>query len=226
MEHFRPVRGLGLAASVLIGLVALGNIAEAAVGWYTYATVSDYRAGTVTEADLGTVSLLNNLIDLPLTMLLLVAIVVFVVWAYNARINAERVTYAGEHRHSRVWVVLGWFVPIVNLWFPKLVIDDIWRAADPQQQGIPLQQRTLPTTTTKWWTAYILMWLFDIAYLRFYEDGVLTNESFMVSAAFSTISAAVGVVAAILAVQVVQRISEFQTTPLPPLPEPDQQHVQ
>ncbi|MGW6929442.1 DUF4328 domain-containing protein [Lentzea sp. NPDC054927] len=217
MEHFRPVRGLGLAASVLVGLVALGNIAEAAVGWFTYATVGDYRAGTATRADLRTVDQVNALVDWPLTLLGLAAIVVFIMWLYNARINAERLTYANEHRHSRVWVWLCWFVPIVNLWFPKHVVDDVWRASDPQQQEVPLQQRVQSRTTTRWWTAYILMWLFDLAYVRFFENGQLTTESFQIAAVLSTISAAVGIVAALLAVQVVHRISEFQSTPLSPL---------
>ncbi|MDX8028928.1 DUF4328 domain-containing protein [Lentzea sp. BCCO 10_0856] len=217
MGHFRPVRGLGLAASVLVGLVALGNIAEAAVGWFTCSTVSDYRAGTAMRADLRTVDQVNALIDWPLTLLALVAIVVFIMWLYNARINAERLTHADEHRHTRLWVWLGWFVPVVNLWFPKLVVDDIWRASDPLQQEVPLRQRVQSRTTTRWWTAYILMWLFDLAYVRFFENGRLTTESFQIAAILSTISAAVGVVAAVLAVQVVHRISDFQSTPLSPL---------
>lgn len=217
MEHFRPVRGLGLAASVLVGLVALGNIAEAAVDWFTYSIVIDYRAGLATRADLRAVDLANVLVDWPQTLLALVAIVVFIMWLYNARINAERLTYAAEHRHSRVWVWLGWLVPIVNLWFPKQIIDDVWRASDPQQQGVPLQQRVPSRLTTRWWTAYVLMWLFDTAYLRFFENGQLTTESFEIAAIMSTICAVFGVIATVLAVQVVQRISEFQATPLSPL---------
>lgn len=217
MEHFRPVRGLGLAASVLVGLVALGNIAEAAVGWFTYSTVVDYRAGTAPRADLRAVDVANVLIDGPQTMLALVALVVFAMWLYNARINAERLTYAAEHQHTRVWVWLGWLVPVVNLWFPKQIVDDIWRASDPQQQGVPLQQRVPSRTTTRWWTAYVLMWLFDLAYLQFFENGQLTTESFQIAAILSTFCALAAVLAAVLAVQVVHRISEFQATPLSPL---------
>jgi len=53
-QHFRSVRGLGLVASVLIGLVALGNVAEAAADWLTCTTVRDYRAHDVTPAELST----------------------------------------------------------------------------------------------------------------------------------------------------------------------------
>lgn len=204
MEHFRPVRGLGLAASVLIGLTALGNVAEAAVDWFTWSTAGDLWAGTATPADLRAVGIANVLIDWPLTLLTLVTIGVFITWVYNARINAESLNPEIQHRHSRVWVWLGWLVPVVNLWYPKQVAEDIWRTVGPPSR-----------TISKWWTAYLLMWIFDFAYVRFYVNGRLTMDSFLIAATFSTISAAVGILAAVLAVRIVRQISDFQSTPVP-----------
>jgi hypothetical protein len=214
MEHFRPVRGLGSAASVLIWIVALGNLAEAASDWLTCAAVTDYRAGTASRAELDAVTVVRAATELPLTLITLAAIVVFIGWLYRARLNAERFTYPGEHRYSRVWVWLGWFVPVVNLWFPKLVVDDIWRASDPRLQGVPLRQRPTPLATTRWWTAYLLMWFFDFSYFRVYQNGQLTTGSFLIAALLTTLCAVVGIVAAVLAVRVVQRISAFQTAPV------------
>lgn len=215
MEHFRPVRGLGLAASVLIGFVAMGNVANAASEWFSYSTVVAYRDGTASTIDLETADKINVLISTPVALLLLVAGVVFMTWTYNARINAERLTPAGEHRRSRVWVWLSWFVPVVNFWFPKQVIDDIWRASDPRQQGVPLRQRVQHRLTTQWWTAFVLMWILDRAYLRTYRNGQMTTDSFLNAAIFASLGAVAGVVAATLVVQVVQRISDFQSAPLP-----------
>lgn len=215
MEHFRPVRGLGLAASVLVGLVAVGSIASAAVDWVTYTAVRDYRNGTASAQELDSADKLSVVVNTPLALLLLVTGVVFIMWVYSARINAERLTPANEHRRSRVWVWLGWFVPVVNFWFPKQVIDDIWRASDPTQQGVPLQQRAKNRLTTLWWTAFVLMWLLERAYLRSYSGDVMTTDSFRNVAILSLLSAIAGAVAAFFVVQVVQRISDFQHTPLP-----------
>lgn len=213
MEHFRPVRGLGLAASVLIGFAAIGNVINAGSDWFAYTTVRDYRDGAA--ADLGTADKVSVLMSSLSGLLMLVACIVFINWAYSARVNAERLTPANEHRRSRVWVWLGWFVPVVNLWFPKQVIDDIWRASDPQQQGVPLQQRVKHRLTTQWWTAFVLMWLLERAYLRTTRNGEVTTDSFFNVSVLSTLSAIAGIVAAVLAVQVVQRISDFQSTRLP-----------
>ncbi|GAB2829977.1 DUF4328 domain-containing protein [Lentzea nigeriaca] len=215
MEHFQPVHGLARAASILVGVVAVGNVANAASDWFTYATIRDYRDRVVPVADLRTADKISLLTGTSVTLLTLVAGIVFMMWTYNARINAERLTYANEHRQSRVWVWLGWLVPVVNLWFPKQIIDDIWRASDPRQQGVPLQQRVKARLTTQWWIAFVLMWLFDRAYVRTYINGEMTTDSFLNAAVFSTIAAVTGIVAAVCAVQVVQRISGFQHSPVP-----------
>lgn len=209
MEHFRPVRGLGLAASVLVWLVAAGNVGEAAADWFNYTAIRGYRDGTASASDLDTADTVNVVVGVPAFLVTLAAGIVFIMWLYNARINAERLTPAAEHRRSRTWVWLGWFVPFVNFWFPKQVIDDVWRAS------VPLRQRVQHRLVTQWWTAFVLMWLLDRAYLHSYRNGVLTTDSFLSAAILSTLSAIAGVVAAALAVQVVKRISAFQSTPLP-----------
>lgn len=215
MEHYRPVRGLGLAASVLVSLVPVGSIAAAASDWVTYTAVRDYRNGVVSARELETAEKISVVVNTPLALLLLVTGVVFIIWTYNARINAERLTPANEHRRSRVWVWLGWFVPGVNFWFPKQVIDDIWRASDPAQQGVPLQQRAKHRLTTLWWTAFVLMWLLERAYVRSYRDSAMTTDSYRNVAILSLLSAIACGVAAYFVVQIVHRISDFQRAPLP-----------
>ena len=75
--------------------------------------------------------------------------ILFVVWFYRARINAERHGY--RQRRARGWAFWGWIVPIVNLWFPFQIMGDIWWA------GLPAEQRGetawLPAL---WWTCWLL----------------------------------------------------------------------
>jgi len=75
--------------------------------------------------------------------------ILFVVWFYRARINAERHGY--RQRRARGWAFWGWIVPIVNLWFPFQIMGDIWRA------GLPAELRGetawLPAL---WWTCWLL----------------------------------------------------------------------
>jgi hypothetical protein len=47
----------------------------------------------------------------------LVAMVMFVVWFYRARINAEG--HGWPQRLSPGWAIVAWVVPVVNFWFPS-----------------------------------------------------------------------------------------------------------
>ena len=84
-----------------------------------------------------------------------------------------------------------------------------------------MQQRAKNRLTTLWWTAFVLMWLLERAYLRSYSGDVMTTDSFRNVAILSLLSAIGGVLTelfdwrAFFVVQVVQRISDFQHTPLP-----------
>ncbi|USX53051.1 DUF4328 domain-containing protein [Lentzea sp. HUAS12] len=210
VEHLKSVRGLGFAASVLIGLVALGNVAEAAADWLTYATIRDYRAQNATTAELALHYRVRVLTNWPPAVITFAAITVFVLWLHNARVNAERGDPAAEHRLRRDWVWLSWFVPVVNLWFPKVVVDDVWRACDPRLRGLPMDERPLPATTTRWWAAFVSMWVLDFAHLPSYQDGDPALGSYLIAAVVTTLCAAVGIVAAVYAIQVVRQISAFQ----------------
>ncbi|MFC7618004.1 DUF4328 domain-containing protein [Actinokineospora soli] len=56
--------------------------------------------------------------------------VAFVVWLWRARVNAGRVCDAPQRLRVR-WAVLGWVVPVVNLWWPQMVVGDVHRASRP-----------------------------------------------------------------------------------------------
>jgi hypothetical protein len=85
-----------------------------------------------------------------------VAMVMFVVWFYRARVNAEG--HGWPQRQSRVWTITAWFVPLVNLWFPFQIMADIWRA------GLPTEARAnraiLPGI---WWTCLLAFFLSSAA---------------------------------------------------------------
>jgi hypothetical protein len=64
-------------------------------------------------------------------ILMLFTAIAFLAWFRGARINAEG---SGWHqRFARGWTFWGWIVPVVNLWIPLRVMDDIWQASFPRR---------------------------------------------------------------------------------------------
>lgn len=65
------------------------------------------------------------------------------IWLWRVRYNADLLA-PDRQRRTKVWIWLSWIVPIVNLWFPKQVIDDAWRATiDEKPETVP------------WWPAWL-----------------------------------------------------------------------
>ena len=64
--------------------------------------------------------------------LTLVTGIVFVMWFYRARVNAEASGW--RQRRARAWAFWGWLAPVANLWVPFQLMADIWRASLPEDQ--------------------------------------------------------------------------------------------
>jgi hypothetical protein len=127
------LRGLGVALVVLLG-------ADAAA-WLAAFAFPALGAGNPPSA-LGVAGSLGAC----------AAVVVFLVWFYRARVNADGRGW--PQRRSPGWAIGAWFVPVINLWFPFQIMADIWRA------GLPAEARAnrliLPGI---WWACFLAFYL-------------------------------------------------------------------
>lgn len=149
-----------------------------------------FRAGTPTDAQIDEV--LDdavarqddywwlNLIGLaPLAFLAGLA-----VWANRVATTAARLGYPA--RHGTGWAAGGWFVPVVNLWFPYQSIVDSLSPANPQRRQV-----------LTWWLLFVLGGLSTLPVLAV---GVLTDVNL---AAVGLLPGAVAVIQAGLGLRVV-----------------------
>jgi Domain of unknown function (DUF4328) len=135
-QEFLPLRPL---AHVLTVLLAGGIALDTAI-----LVLPMFSQGTQSQAEMD---------DKPLVVLSRVVLaatgILFLVWLHRARINAERSSW--RQRHARAWVILGWIIPIVNLWIPFQLMGDIWRA------GLPPARRTrVAWLPALWWASWLL----------------------------------------------------------------------
>lgn len=68
--------------------------------------------------------------------------IVFIVWFVKAAENGERLGL--PHRRAPLWAVLGFFVPVVNFWFPYQVAADLFPPDDPDR-----------SVAGWWWGCYL-----------------------------------------------------------------------
>jgi len=101
----------------------------------------------------------------------------FLIWWYRAYSNLPGLTGYGR-RFGRGWSIGAWFVPILSLWRPKQIGNDIWRGGDPEAKGNE-RWMTLPVSPLVhwWWAIYLLSgFVGAIAGALLSSDPVLSNS--------------------------------------------------
>ncbi|MDQ3789612.1 MAG: DUF4328 domain-containing protein [Actinomycetota bacterium] len=144
---------------------------------------------------------------------LLAAAAVFLTWLWRTRVNAERLCRA-EHRLARGWTIGGWFVPVVNLWFPRQIVDDIWRTSRPGVPADTYRVAGLPQSplVSAWWYT-LLANVAVVVLLRVETRGAVTLDVLRSAALYGTVSTLLLLVAAVLLSQVIRQITRWQSTP-------------
>ncbi|GAA2913996.1 hypothetical protein GCM10020221_07100 [Streptomyces thioluteus] len=127
-------------------------------------------------------------------------------WFRRVRLNAE-VLAPGSHRFGSGWAAGAWFTPVVNLWFPKRIANDIWRAsAPPGPQGPP---RGLLNV---WWVCAVVAGAVNAAtttaYVLTERDDARRLRTLAGASAFGYLLCAVAGVLALLVVRQLTRMQE------------------
>jgi hypothetical protein len=202
--------------TVLIGAVCAANLYEVWTAWNAHSVVADYVAGLpgVSDGDLYAADDASMTAVWVSLLVLVGSVTVFLVWLWRARVNSERLSGV-RHRMGRGWTIGAWFCPIVNLWFPRRIVDDIWRASRPGVPADQLQIDPLPLSplVRAWWLLLIGNYLMQYVVSGQVDPSDVTVGYFETIAVYSTISAGVMLVAGALLIRIVRQITEWQSTP-------------
>lgn len=213
-RYFRPVQSLSNASIALICLNVLLTMAVVAADWNSYLVRDDLGDASVSDADLSGAYLVAFALLLLMSGSLLVAGVVFICWLWRARLNAELLCPA-EHRRSRGWIIGSWFCPIVNLWFPKQIVDDVWRASDPGNPVLtPTFREGAPPKSGLvhlWWWPWLIVSVINNGFPPGGADAEPTVESLRSTAIAGTVGLLFSLISAVAIVLIIRRIGAWQT---------------
>jgi hypothetical protein len=153
-----PYRSLRPPAQVAIALLGLGLIAGAVafvLEMNHYGVLSDLNRGvSLDPGDLSHADQLTRSADLARFAAFLAAAIAFLAWFARAYRNLARLGVPGL-RYASAWAVGAWFVPILNLFRPKQVANDIWRATDPQLRSDGWHGRDVSPWLHWWWAFWV-----------------------------------------------------------------------
>jgi uncharacterized protein DUF4328 len=129
--------------------------------------------------------------------LLIVTAVLFIRWFKRAYENVDAL--GRIRRFGTGWAVGSWFVPILNLWRPKQIANDIWSASGWSPGGL----------MTLWWVLFVISnWVGGVAGRLLLQAD--TVEQLRSASTAYAIGDAVDIAAALLAIWVVRTITSSQ----------------
>jgi hypothetical protein len=158
---------LGRWTAALLGLVVLSDLFAVGTEYGMYDTVRERATAGAAVIDVYT-TYAENLLMVVASVAQAVAFVacgvVFLVWFHRVRINAE-VFHPDGQEMKRGWAIGGWFVPVANLWFPRRIAGDIWRAS--ARAGAPRAEVLL----NLWWMLWLGSWALGRVATKFFDDA-------------------------------------------------------
>jgi hypothetical protein len=140
-----------------------------------------------------------------------VAAVLFIRWFHAAYANLKALGQPNP-RYGPGWAIGGWFVPILNVWRPKQIANDIWRGSDPAAPALHDSAWTsipVPGLLTAWWITWIVSaYVANLGFRTWWQSD--TASDIRTADLVDVAGLALDIVAAVLAVVVVRRLTARQ----------------
>jgi heme/copper-type cytochrome/quinol oxidase subunit 2 len=87
----------------------------------------------------------------------IVALIITLYWFYRANKNIH--AFGAKEVSSPAMAVIWWFIPILDLWKPHSVAQQIWKASNPQimlSNGIEWKNSHRSNLILLWWVLFLL----------------------------------------------------------------------
>lgn len=198
----RNPNGLSYAVVALLAGNIVFDVLFAAIELRLLTT--DVNADFFDPAVFGTLDL-NVTYDMAFTLYVTTGIV-FIVWFHRLRKNAE--VWAGDLQGRKPgWAIGGWFIPFANLWIPRGIAADIWRASRWQPYAADGAREL--TLLNAWWTLWVADMVVERIGAQLYK-GAETAEAYITASSWSLAGYVLDIAAAVLAILFVRRLTSMQ----------------
>jgi len=141
--------------------------------------------------------------------LIIATIISFIMWFHRAYKNLHAMN-TRILQFTPGWAIGAWFVPILNLGRPFVIMKEIWE--ETQSASLPTEEKHLvsPTTIIGWWWAF---WIMNSIIGN--ASGRITRaadsiDGYLFSTGFSIFSDSVDMIAMILTLVMINRMTEYE----------------
>ena len=212
-EPLQNVSTIGSVAVVLAGCLSGVFLVEGLSALLVAGEYADAAREGRAAIDVLTWADLALLVEVPLTI---ATYAVTCLWLSRARENSVLLSPQLSHRRGKVWVWLGWWVPIVSVWFPFQVVRDVRNGS--------IGNRPPRAFVGLWWAAFLVFLTLERVVARMTSStSPLTQEGADRILVASLLYGGMALVAGLLWIGVLREITADQaeeTSAVGNLPQP------
>lgn len=210
MAWYRPLRGAARAAVILLCIVIVVEVLALVSTIVALTELSGFPSATAgDDPALSGVNDREAVASLLDVLALIGAAIAFIVWFHRAYRNVPALWPRHHLWRKPGWAIGAWFVPIVALFFPLIMMREVWRAGDPNADPDGWQDPERPVSPLLgwWWGLWVCATVFGNGVARFSFDAKDVGD-LEVATVLNIISLSASIPAAILAIIVVRRATD------------------
>lgn len=207
----RSPLGLATAVVVLLSLVMAADAVDIVAEASRYALMDTAVGDALATVDQSALNRSDVWIGVAAALQLLTlagAGVLFVIWFHRVRTNGEVFAPNGFEK-GRGWAIGGWFIPIAFFWIPSKIARETWVASSQTTQDGRLRPAD-SGPVAYWWAAWVGGQLLDLLAAFVTNENSVYADDLRDAAGFAIAVDAVDILAAVLAIVFVRKLTAMQ----------------
>jgi Domain of unknown function (DUF4328) len=186
-----------------VTIVNLGSLA------WQYYLLDDVQKNpeNIDMQTLQTSDMIRSVVAVGQLIILILSMIFFIMWFRRAYYNLQQLPW-NYARYSEGWAAGGWFIPIINLFYPYQIMIDLWRGmqnAIKERFGDP-QPSTL---VGFWWATYLINNFF--AYISTYVTrGSEDVKGLLAASVMESISEIISIIALLITIRLIMKVANFE----------------
>lgn len=210
-SSFVSTEKLAKAAGILLGICIIIDVAAVWSGYSEIKLLEKIMNGAlVFEEEAEANDMRQAMIGLAQLAVLIATAIVFLKWLHRSHKNLPALGAEGL-KFTPGWAVGWWFIPFLNLVRPYQVVQEVWKASDPaHERGLSWQGSSNLSLIGLWWGTWLIANMVGSFAGRMAFRGGDSISNLITSGWVTVAADFLEIPAAILAIQVVRRITERQ----------------
>lgn len=205
-----PGHGRTMVAMILLGLSALGDLIAIVPGLIQYQLLERMAAGNQPPQDeLDFNDSLYGLVGVGQLLVSIGTATAFLLWIYRAYKNLTLLGVRGL-TYSAGWAVGYFFIPFINLFRPCQVVQEMWKASNPE---VPVRlswgRASASALVGFWWASWLISNIVSNIAARIFLNEE-TTEALKAGTLIMIVADVLGIIAATLAILVIKQIQQGQ----------------